>query len=292
MFNRRSLLSRAALLGAGSLVTPSFGAVGTTVEGLVNRKIQELRALGQIASDERTSWVVTDINRGQKLVSINEPVAMQCASMVKHMVIQAYLMCHFTKDAKLYPLSPRVMNEMRDMIVHSNNEFTNHIIKRLGGPEGVQWMLKKEAPNVFRDIHIVEYIPENGRTYLNRASGGDYDRFLLALWHNQLPGAEILKKMMVIPNHDRIRSNTRFVTENAATTVYDKTGSTAMLCGNTGIIECKDRNGNSVAYTFTGIIEKKRRAANYSSWISDRSDVMRSISDLVYLDFAQRYPLT
>ena len=55
--------------------------------------------------------------------------------------------------------------KMRGMVVSSNNEFTNHLFKRLGGPEGVQWMLKKQAPQIFRNIQIVENIPAQGRTY-------------------------------------------------------------------------------------------------------------------------------
>ncbi|MBV7435527.1 class A beta-lactamase-related serine hydrolase [Cardiobacteriaceae bacterium TAE3-ERU3] len=287
---RRALLQSAlALTTTGLTTTPLLARTNTTLEQRIQQVVTQMRREGRVSADERTAWTVTDIQSGARIVSINADRPMQCASMVKHMVIQAYLMCHFTKDSKLYPLSPRVMEEMRGMIVKSNNEFTNHIIKRLGGPQGVQWMLKKEAPHIFRNINIVEYIPENGRTYKNQASAADYDRFLLALWRNELPGSNILKKMMSIPNHDRIRSATKFVSKNA--TVYDKTGSTSMLCGDTGIIACKDKFGGTVPYTITGIIEKSRRASNYGNWISERSDVMRDVSDQVYLYFAKRYSL-
>lgn len=286
---RRHLIHSALTLSAAGISSPLLAQTRTTLEKHINNTVTQMRREGRISADERTAWVVTDIQSGARIVSINADRPMQCASMVKHMVIQAYLMCHFTKDSKLYPLSPRVMDEMRGMIVKSNNEFTNHIIKRLGGPEGVQWMLKKEAPQVFRHINIVEYIPQNGRTYKNRAAASDYDRFLIALWHNRLPGADILKKMMRIPNHDRIRSATRFVPKSA--TVYDKTGSTSMLCGDTGIIVCRDRFGNQVPYTITGIIEKSRRASNYGNWISARSNAMRDVSDQIYLYFDKRYSL-
>lgn len=281
---RRTLLRNALIIPAAA--GPLSTWADSRLEHDINQTVQQMRREGRISSDERTAWMVTDIRKGQNLVTINANRPMQCASMVKPLVIQAYLMCHFKKDKKLYPLSTKVVDEMRGMIVDSNNEFTNHIIKRLGGPQGVQWMLRREAPNIFKSISIVEYIPENGRTYKNRAAASDYNRFLLALWHDRLPGADILKRMMRIPNHDRIRSATQFVPNNAV--VYDKTGSTSMLCGNTGIITYSDAPRTNIAYTFTGIIEKSHRTPHYSRWISARSNVIRDISDQVYLYFSRR----
>lgn len=289
MLSKRAFLTRSAALAAGGLLAPHAALAGNDLQTLVSHRIRQMRDQGLITPDEKTAWIVTDLRARRNIVNLNPDAPLQAASMVKPLVIQAYLMCHYTKDPALYPLSPRVMNEMREMIVTSNNEFTNHIIKRLGGPQGVQWMLKKEAPHIFRNIQIVEYIPEGGRTYLNRASAADYDRFLQALWSHSLPGAQQLLAMMAIPNPDRIRSKTQFVPQTA--TVFDKTGSTAMLCGNTGIIECRDAAGNKYPYTFTGIIEKQRRVENYANWITGRSNRMREISDLVYQHFSRIYRL-
>ena len=289
MLSKRAFLARSATLAAGGLLAP-HPAFAQSAQEAVNQRVRQMRAQGLLAADEKTAWQVTDLRARRSIVSLNANTSLQAASMVKPLIIQAYLMCHYRKDPALYPLSPRVMNEMREMIVTSNNEFTNHIIKRLGGPQGVQWMLKKEAPHIFRDIHIVEYIPEGGRTYQNRASAADYDRFLQALWSRSLPGSEQLLAMMAIPNNDRIRTKTQFVPQSA--NVFDKTGSTAMLCGNTGIIECRDATGNKYPYTFTGIIEKQRKVDNYASWITSRSNRMREISDLVYQHFSRTYRLT
>ncbi len=289
--SKRQFLSYSALLGLGAyLPLNTFAATNTFLESSINNAVKEMRKNGLVAPDERTAWAVTDLRSKQKLVSINEDVPLQTASMVKPLVIQAYLMTHYRKDPVMYPLSERVTSEMQGMIVKSNNEFTNHIIKRLGGPQGVQWMLKKEAPNIFRNISIVEYIPDKGQTYLNRASAGDYDRFLQALWHEQLPGSAFLKNLMRIANHDRIRTKTQYVPQSAS--VYDKTGSTAMLCGNTGIIELYDHAGTPTPYTITGIIEKSARTEHYTRWITNRSNVIRAVSDIVYLHFAKTYQLS
>lgn len=289
LISKRQFLSQSALLGLGILAPVRVTFASTPLANAIDYRIKQMRSVGKISANERTAWGVYDLVRHRSLATINDYIPMQCASMVKPLVIQAYLMCHYLKSAKLYPLSSGVQEEMHGMIVKSNNEFTNRIIKRLGGPQGVQWMLKKQAPHIFRDIKIVEYIPEHGRTYKNRASVADYNRFLRALWANQLPGAPFLKQMMAIPNLDRIRARTSYVPSSAV--VYDKTGSTAMLCGNTGIIECK-YGGKSYPYIFTGIIEKDTPTNHYFRWISNRSNVIREISDLCYLYFAKIYHLS
>ncbi|WP_245936041.1 serine hydrolase [Suttonella ornithocola] len=264
---------------------PSY-ANNLSLNKQVQNAIQKMRLDDRIANDEKTVWLATDIHTGRAFLEINPNQPMQMASMVKPLVIQAYLYCHYLKNPQLYPLNDRIMEEMRAMIVKSNNTFTNYLFKRLGGPQGVQWMLRKQAPNIFRNIHIVENIPSGGKTYLNKATAADYTRFMHALWRNQLPGAEILKNLMSIKNHNRITVNTQHIPNTL--TVYDKTGSTSRLCGNFGIIDYHDSRGNSRPYTFTGIIEKKHSAKNYASWITSRSNVMREISDIVYLFISQQ----
>jgi beta-lactamase class A len=75
------------------------------------------------------------------------------------------------------------------------------------------------------------------------------------------------------------------------TRVYNKTGSTAMCCGDMGILVARGRDGRTYPYVVVGIIESgKRNTSNYSSWISRRADVIREVSNLVYLDMKQRYP--
>lgn len=289
-FDRRHFLRWGAAPALTALV-PSLALTysGTTLENQLRAKITQMRRSGSLAADERVALVITDMLTQQKLVSINENLPLQCASMVKPFVIQTYLYCHYIKSSKLYPLNDKILEEMRGMIVHSNNTFTNYIFKRLGGPQGVQWMLKKEAPSIFRDIHIVENIPNGGKTYRNKASAGDYTRFLYAIWQNRLPGDHILKDLMGIPNHDRLIAWTKgAIPEN--TKIYDKTGSTARLCGDFGIINFRTRNGNLRPYTIACIIEKQRKASNYTHWITERSNAMRALSIETYRYFYARYP--
>ena len=67
----------------------------------------------------------------------------------------------------------------------------NWIMRYVGGPKAVERILEKHYPEVFKDTHVVEYIPANGRTYRNKASIHDYSRFLYALWKEKIPGAKI-----------------------------------------------------------------------------------------------------
>lgn len=287
MISRRHFLYYATATSA-FLTLPAYAKNQTVLFQKIQSLLQECRAAGRLSADERLGLVVSDVITQQTVIAMNENVPLQAASMIKPLVIQAYLYCHFEKDAKLYPLNDKIISEMRAMIVDSNNTYTNYLIKRLGGPEGVQWMLRKKAPHIFRHIHIVESIPTGGKTYRNRVAASDYTRFLHALWFDQLPGSTLLKQLMHIKNHDRITVNTKYIPKTIG--VYDKTGSTAMCCGNFGMIEYRTRRGVIHPYTFTAIIEKSRKAQHYTQWITQRSNVIRDLSDLVYLDFQYRIP--
>lgn len=272
-------LTAAPLLPArGQIVMQSFMA---DLGAQIQTAVENMRQTGQISADERTAWHIIDILTGKTYAGINENRPMQSASMVKPMVIQAYLYCHYLKNASNYPLNSRIIEEMRGMIVDSDNRYTNNFFERLGGPASVQAVLRKNAPNIFRDISIVENIPSGGKTYRNKASAADYSRFSYALWHEQMPGARLLKELMGIKNHDRISVNTQYIPDSLM--VYDKTGSTSRLCGNFGIIAYRNRYGQLRPYCFTGIIEKSQSAQNYTRWITDRSARMREISDITYL---------
>jgi beta-lactamase class A len=94
---------------------------------------------------------------------------------------------------------------------------------------------------------------------------------------------------MGLPSGNRLSKGVAALPEAAR--VYNKTGSTAMCCGDMGIIEIPNQRGRSHAYTLVGIIERPSRAENYGSWISNRGNVIRRVSNLVYLDMKSRYRL-
>jgi beta-lactamase class A len=247
------------------------------LETAVEAYIDKLRRTGKIASDERTGWSVYDFTTGKKLVTINEDVQFQAASLVKPFIAAAFF--HKAKQEKLV-YGPKSRRHMQRMIQYSSNASTNWVIRQVGGPRNVQRILKRHYPGIFQDTLLVEYIPANGRTYKNRASVHDYSRFLYAVWKNKIAGAKEIKRLMALPGSDRLFTGVPEVPKG--TRVYNKTGSTAQMCGDMGILSIKGANGKRYPYILIGIIEKQRSARNYTHWIRSRSNVIRNVSAIVY----------
>lgn len=294
---RREFLTALACCSAGLLMgAPSFAQAGSNaplqrqIVDLVNR----LRAQGIVLPNEKTSWSVYDFTTRQKLVAINEDIPRQAASMIKPFVAQAYFFKLADSGSGLR-YTGDVRRTMERMIRKSSNTATNRIMSIVSNHEGkrgardVERVLKANAPGIFRETRIVETIPANGRTYRNKASAHDYSRFLFALWNDRLPHAHELRNLMALPNRDRISDGVSSMPSHVK--VYDKTGSTACLCGNMGIVEARGRNGRTYPYTFVGIIERPSRAKNYGAWITRRSNAIRKVSNLVYLHMKERHRL-
>ena len=243
----------------------------------VEKYVAKLRKKGLIARDERTAWSVYDFATGKKLVSINENLQLQAASLIKPFIALAYF--HEKKRGEV-TYDKKAKHHMRRMIQRSNNHSTNWVMRQLGGPLEVGALLKVNYPEIFQDIDLVEYIPRGGRTYRNKASANDYSRFLLALWKNKLPNTRELKRLMSLPGPDRLYTRVKSVPRG--TKVYNKTGSTAHLCGDMGILVVKGKRGKRYAYTLVGIIEKQSAAGHYGRWIRSRGDVIRMVSNIVY----------
>lgn len=290
-----SLAATAVATTCGGFSGLAFGGTyDSPLEAQINRYIQGLRRRGLVSADERTAWSVYDFTRGEKLVAINEDDPLQAASMIKPFVAQAY----FYKCSEQPPplrYTSNVKTTMERMIRRSSNTATNSLMQLISrhceghGPRDVEQVLRRHAPGIFQQTRIVELIPPGGRTYRNRASAHDYSRFLYALWNDQLPYSAELRSLMALPNRDRINSGVSDIP--GSTVVYDKTGTTARLCGNMGIVEARGRDGRTYPYTFVGIIEKSSRARGFSHWIRARGDVMREVSAMTYAYMKARYPL-
>jgi beta-lactamase class A len=296
---RRDFISAMAFCSGGLLLgAPSLAQAGrgsSALQKQVVNLVRRMRSQGLIRPEEKTSWSVYDFTTRQKLIAINEDIPRQAASMIKPFVAQAYFYKLDRSRGKMHYTS-EVRRTMERMIRRSSNTATNRIMsivsrnERNGGARDVERVLKQNAPGIFRQTRIVEKIPANGRTYRNLASAHDYSRFLYALWHDRMPYADELREIMSLPNRDRIYHGVRSIPRGVK--VYDKTGSTARLCGNMGIIEAPGRGGRRYPYTFVAIIERPSRAKNYGAWITRRSNAIRAVSNLVYLDMKQRHRLT
>jgi beta-lactamase class A len=260
--------------------SPGVRDLEVAVEGY----IKDLRRRGRITDDERTGWSVYDFTTGEKLVTINEESQFQAASLIKPFIAAAFFH-RVNKKELIY--GPKSRRHMERMIHYSNNPSTNWVMRQVGGPRAVQRILEQNYPGIFRATSIVEYIPAGGKTYRNKASARDYSRFLYALWKGNIAGAREIKRLMSLPGPDRIYTGAESVP--AGTRVLNKTGSTARLCADMGILNVQGPDGKRYPYTLIGIIEKQDRASNYSAWIRSRSEVIRDVSDIVYRGIARRH---
>ena len=253
----------------------------------IDSYIKSLRSRGGLRGDEKTAWLVYDFTSGREVANINGTSKLQAASMIKPFVALAFF--HEVEAGRL-SYSETARRHMELMIQKSNNESTNWVMRQTGGPSATEALLKKNYPALCQQVRIVEYIPEGGKTYLNQASVGDYGRYLHTLWYRRLPQSDEMLRVMGLPGNDRLYTKVKSIP--SGTRVYNKTGSTAMCCGDMGILVAKGHDGKSYPYAVVGVIESGRRNnSNYSSWISSRADVIRSVSNLVYLEMKKRHPL-
>lgn len=265
---------------------------GGNLDRQVENYIGQLRQAGRLQPDERTAWLVYDFTSQRFLVQVNTNLSYQSASMIKPFIALAFF--EKVQNGQL-DYTAFEQQRMEAMIQHSSNRATNYFIGLLGetqdraGPFATERTLKRNYPGVFRQTRIVEYIPRSGRTYRNRASAMDYHRFLEALWYDQLPYAAELRRLMYLPNRDRIYNGASEVA--AGTAVIDKTGTTARLCGNMGILVARGRDGRQYPYSFVGIIQKARPTSRYGAWQRSRGNIIRDVSNMAYSYLRDQYNL-
>ena len=156
--------------------------VDSDLEASVDQYIKGLRFKGVLSSTDRTSFVVYDVTKQKKVVSINENQTMMAASLIKNFIMLAYF--HEVKHKRLVHTAEN-RRQLRLMIQKSANTSTNHFIRLLGGPRGVERILKYNYP-YFNQTRIVEYIPAGGRTYRNMTSARDLNKFYNQLWLGNL----------------------------------------------------------------------------------------------------------
>jgi beta-lactamase class A len=257
----------------------------TEIERNIQEFLKSQREKGKLSRDEITGWMVYDLTRDEGLVRINDDHVFQAASMIKPFVALAFF--HQVQKGTLH-YSPESRRKMEAMIQHSNNDATNWIMRRVGGPLQCENILKSSYSHIFKRTQIKEYIPAGGRTYRNTALPSDYIRFLSALWKKNLPYDAELRRLMALPGRDRLYDGTALP---YGTLIYNKTGTTAHLCGDMGIIVPRTQNGQQYPYAFVGIVERHSRASDYGNWMHTRGNVIREVSTLVYLELKRQHRL-
>jgi beta-lactamase class A len=94
---------------------------------------------------------------------------------------------------------------------------------------------------------------------------------------------------MNLPSTDRLYHGVPDIP--AGTAVYNKTGTTAMCCGDMGVLVAQRADGQRVPYIMVGVIERSRRTTSYTSWSRARGDVIREVSGITYRYLREQYGL-
>ena len=256
-------------------------SIDSPLEAIIDQFVKQFRPRGGLTYSDRTSFVVYDLSRELKLVSINEETPRMAASLIKNFVMLVYF--HEVKHGRLQH-TQRNSYHLERMIRYSSNDSTNYFIRLVGGPRTMHRKLKANYP-YFQQTKIVELIPRNGRTYKNMTSARDLNKFYVQLWKGTLPYSNKMMYYFERPNGDYIYKKTRIP---ATVKVYNKTGTVYGLIGDSGIIEMRDKNGKLRPYVFTGLIEdrsktnSRRRRISFGAWVGQRANVLRRVSERVY----------
>ena len=263
-------------------------SVDSPLEAGIDRYIKNNRYRRRLASTDKTSFVVYDISKGKKVVSINEDQPMMAASLIKNFVMLVYF--HEVRQGRLRHTNQNRLH-LKNMIQRSYNSSTNYFIRLLGGPNRVNQLLKWNYP-YFERTRIVEYIPNGGRTYRNMTSAHDMNRFYNQLWLGRLPHSPKMKHYLRLPKGDRLYDKTCIP---RGVHVYNKTGTVYGMVGDSGILVITDPKGKQRAYILTGIIEDRtkinlrNRFQSFGSWVSRRTEILRSVSEGVYEYIYERH---
>lgn len=256
-------------------------SIDSPLEEKIDEFVKQFRPRGGLTHSDRTSFVVYDLTKNVKLVSINEETPRMAASLIKNFVMLVYF--HEVRHGRLYH-TDRNRYHLERMIRYSSNDSTNYFIRLIGGPNTVDRKLKANYP-FFKQTRIVEYIPRNGRTYRNMTSARDLNKFYVQMWNKTLPYSDKMKYYFELPNGDYIYKKTRIP---ASAKVYNKTGTVYGLIGDSGIIVMRDANGKLRPYVFTGLIEdrsktnSRKRRISFGAWVGQRANVLRRVSERVY----------
>ncbi len=255
--------------------------IDSTLEATFEVYIKGQRSRRRLATTDRTTFVVYDISKNKKLVSINEDRPMMAASIVKNFIMLAYF--HEVKHGRQHHTALN-RSHLQRMIQRSSNPSTNYFIRLLGGPRKVDRLLKANYP-YFKQTRIVEYIPAGGRTYRNMTSAHDLNRFFVQLWKGSLPYSSKMKHYLGLPNGDYIYKKTYIP---SSVKVYNKTGTVYGLVGDAGVLVFRDPRGRQRPYIFIGMIQdksktsRKNRWQSFGAWKDRRANILRRLSEKAY----------
>lgn len=272
----------------------------STLEAGILQYMKEVYTKNKLKRKDKLSIVVQDLSAGKLLVSLRSRKSVKSASTIKLPILQAYMIQRFKGKFEETSNHKKLIEEM---IRFSSNSSTNKIIKLLGGTENIQRLLNKTK--FYKELRLLEMIPEDGRTYRNKISAEDLNQILMNIWFKRAIGpqysAQINKtaahemlNLLGLPGHtwlkDRIKAETCF-SSNKSVKLWDKTGFVKGLNGNAGIVEIDTPHGRK-AYSLVMLMERQDYQTiegDAASWFEIVSLHMRRISEITFAYISNRY---
>ena len=270
------------------------------LEASILNYLKENFELKRLNINDKLSIIVEDLEKGKIVASIHPDKSLKSASTIKVPILHAYMIQR--SEGNLIENSNH-KELIEKMIRFSSNSSTNTVIELLGGLAKIQQILEKTK--IYKQIRLIEYIPENGRAYRNTISVADLNRIFRELWFQRIIGSKYsgeqnrqvsieMLNLLKLPGHpwlkDRIKAGTCYST-NKTVKLWDKTGFVKGSNGNAGIVEINTPFGRK-AYSIVLFIERKdfhSITGNARKWFEQASMHMRRISEMTYAYFSKRY---
>ncbi len=256
------------------------------------------KSLGQ---QDQLSLAVQDLQTNQILVEIATTTSIKSASLIKLLVLEEFLRHQAQNQTVQNGSTQKGQEDLVKMIQYSSNTSFNKLVKKLGGLEKTQKLLRQNYPNTT----LAEYIPETGRTYQNKIIVEELRTMLHRLWQHRILGdqfsqqanrqasLEILWLMQLPPPSqiaDRLYSKT-CLTQDPHTRLWDKTGFVRGSNGNAGVIGFQV-NDKTQAYIIVSVIWRKNHQSINSGgklWFQKSNFIHRRISEMTYAYFQKLY---
>lgn len=159
------------------------------VDRLVHQRIAELRQQGVLSPRDKTSVLVYGLHSDKHFVRINVDEQRMAASLIKPFI----MLVAYHRIAKGKKAYAGFESDVRQMIVHSDNNATNRVLRFVGGPQTAHRIVRAYD---FDKTTIVQYIPAGGRTYRNKTSARNLNALLWKLHNGQLISAAYSRKML------------------------------------------------------------------------------------------------
>jgi beta-lactamase class A len=272
----------------------------SSLEASILQYMKEIYSSNRLKRNDKLSIVVQDLTNGEILVSLRSRQSVKSASTIKLPILHAYMIQRFKGKIKASSNHKKLIEEM---IRFSSNSSTNTIIKLLGGTKNIQRILNNTK--LYKELNLLETIPEDGRTYRNKISAADLNQLFVNIWFKRVIGVKYSpqinkaasKEMLYLlglPGHvwlkDRIKAGTCF-SANKLVKLWDKTGFVKGVNGNAGIVEIDTPHGRR-AYSIVMFIEREDYqtiTGDATSWSERVSLHMRKISELTFSFISNRY---